>query len=862
MLSAHNTRHGFSSQDRILFVTSFTWDVSVAQIWGSLTSGATMLLAKEDVRKNPDALASFLLQSQATVTYTTPTQYASLLLDAKDRLSQIRGYRAAILAGEALSNRLVKDIYDLGVRGLKVYNQFGPSEATVQTTCHEAAYPESVDGYIPIGYGLPNCSHYVVDSKLKPVPATVLGELCEGGPQVGAGYIGRPHATAEVYVENPFATPEYYLRGWNTIYRTGDRARFLPDGQLEYKGRIAGDTQVKLRGFRIELGEIENEITVIAEQIPEKLAAEAAVICRRFGGADGASQEIDDRQLIAFLVTPYDHSQEERQNIVNTVNGQLKDRLNYYMVPNAYHFTAALPTLPSGKRNRRALHDVELKLVYPVSEKSSGSASAAEVKDDGRGREILETITGYFRKVLKLPPGQAVNPNTSFFDLGGHSLLVLRLAAQIKKELKIKIEVKDIFSDLTPLAVSRVVAAKLGVELVAVPEPEAEVDWKVEASLPDEAAFYPVFQAAEVESGDGKPTILLTGAESIAGVHLLARLLDDGATRIAAVGIGSPLTHEFLQSAISSRGLAARSLEELAKQVELLPGSLAEPNFGLDDAAFQNLGRSLQTIYHFGSQVSLLKSYVDLNAANVSATKEVIRLAALRKDTSIHYLSSWSVLHLQLWATSSREDTSSIVKDERSLDFFTPTGSDYAYFKTRWAAETLLSEAAKRGIPSTIYRSSGLDDNSSGKESNFYLGLIRDMVDRRTIPDFGQDGFDADFVTGDYVVDTILRLGGKSKSTERQAQVFHICNPSPVSLRDLPQTINSLSGEDHTFSFVSVDEWLASLEKNDGINGAVMKEYIKLGHRMFSLEDTNTRKVLGEDGSKVELLTLPLQFWG
>lgn len=862
MLSAHNTRHGFSSEDRILFVTSFTWDVSVAQIWGSLTSGATMLLAKEDARKNPDALASFLLQSQATVTYTTPTQYASLLLDGKDRLSQIQGYRAAILAGEALSNRLVKDIYDLGVRGLKVYNQFGPSEATVQTTCHEASYPENVEGYIPIGYGLPNCSHYVVDSRLKPVPATVLGELCEGGPQVGAGYIGRPDATAEVYVENPFASPEYYLRGWNTVYRTGDRARFLPDGQLEYKGRIAGDTQVKLRGFRIELGEIENEITAIAEKIPDKLAAEAAVICRRFGDTEGASQEIDDRQLIAFLVTPHDHSQEEKQSIVNIVSRQLKDRLNYYMVPNAYHFTTSLPTLPSGKRNRRALHDVDLKLVYPVSEKPSTNTGAAEVKDDGRGREILETVTGYFRKVLKLQPDHAVSPNTSFFDLGGHSLLVLRLAAQIKKELKVKIEVKDIFSDLTPLAVSRVVAAKLGVEFVAEPESEAEVDWKVEASLPDEAAFYPVSQATEVGNIDGKPTVLLTGADSITGVHLLARLLDVGATRIAAVGTDSPLTHESLQSAITSRGLAARTLEELVKQVELLPGSLAEPNFGLDDAAFQNLGRSLQTIYHFGSQVSLLKSYVDLKAANVSATKDVIRLAALRKDTSVHYLSSWSVLHLQLWATSNREDTSSIVKDERSLNFFTPTGSEYAYFKTRWAAETLLSEAAKRGIPSTIYRSSGLDDNSSGKESNFYLGLIRDMVDRRTIPDFGEDGFDADFVTGDYVVDTILRLGEKSQSTEKQAQVFHIHNPSPVSLRDLPQTINSLSGEDHTFSFVSVDEWLSNLEKTEGINGAVMKEYIKLGHRMFSLDDTNTRRVLGEDRSKVELLTLPLQFWG
>jgi acyl-coenzyme A synthetase/AMP-(fatty) acid ligase len=412
MLSAHNTRHNFCTDDKILFLTSFTWDVSVAQIWGSLTSGATMLLAKEDTRKDPDALALFLLQSRASVTYTTPTQYASLLLRGREQLSRMRQYRAAIFAGEALSSRLVRDVYDLGIQGLKVYNEFGPSEATVQTTCYEAKYPENADGYVPIGYGLANCSHYVVDSKLKPVPATVIGELCEGGPQVGAGYIGQPDATARVYVKNPFATQEHFMRGWNTIYRTGDRVRFLPDGQMEYKGRIAGDAQVKLRGFRIELGEIENEITAIASQMPKKLAAEA-------------SQDVDDRQLIAFLVTPNVFSKTEKESIVSTLHSQLKKRLNYYMIPNGYHFAAALPTLPSGKRNRRALHDLELNLIYPLSDNVS-TTGASSIQSHADGTHILEKVVDCFRKVLKLGPDQHVEPNMSFFDLGGHSLLVLK----------------------------------------------------------------------------------------------------------------------------------------------------------------------------------------------------------------------------------------------------------------------------------------------------------------------------------------------------------------------------------------------------------------------------------------------------
>lgn len=866
MLSAHNTRHGFSSEDRILFLTSFTWDVSVSQIWGSLTSGATMLLAKEDARKDPDALASFLQQSRASITYTTPTQYASLLLRGRDKLSQIPGYRAAILAGEALSNRLVKDIYDLGVPGLKVYNEFGPSEATVQTTCHEAPYPESGDGYASIGYGLPNCSHYAVDAKLQPIPASVIGELCEGGPQVGAGYIGRPAATSQVYVENPFATQEYHLKGWTKMYRTGDRVRFLPDGQMEYKGRISGDTQVKLRGFRIELGEIESEIISIAKKIPEKLSADAAVICRRLGDAADGPREIDDRQLIAFLVSPNSYSRDEKQELASTVHTYLKTRLNHYMIPNGYHFTSALPTLPSGKRNRRALLDVELDLVYPISPKDPVS-TVGEIANGEKGHEILESVKGYFRKVLKLQPEQPVESSSSFFELGGHSLLVLRLAAQVKKEYKIKVEVKEIFSDLTPLAVSQVIAAKLGLLPATVaPASVPDVDWQVEATLPDDSTFYPATRVAGKQQEATAPVALLTGADSVTGVNLLVRLLNsDEVTHVAVVGTESPVTLEALGSKIKEQGLIVSNPYHFINRIDVLPGSLSDSKFGLDGAAFEALGRSLSTIFHFGSQVSLLRSYADLKRANILSTQDVIRLAALGTDTSIHYLSSWSVVHLQRWVTSTRhyaEASGASIKDERAPDFFTPTGNEFAYFKTRWAAETLLSEAARRGISTSIYRSSGLDDNSSGDENNFFLGLVRNIIKTGVAPDFGDDdGISADFVTADYITDSVLRLKANTERQDSKVHIFHIRNPGAVSLRDLPQVLTSLGHQKASLDFVPVDEWLNRLEEGGEVNAAVLREYIGLGHRMFSLDDKKTRQTLGdEDGvPRIELGALPRQ---
>ncbi|KAL6857742.1 putative Hybrid PKS-NRPS biosynthetic cluster [Amphichorda felina] len=877
MLSSHGKRHDFSPRDRILFLTSFTWDVSVAQIWGSLTSGATMLLATEDVRKDPDALASFLLQSKVTVTYTTPTQYTSLLLSGKEKLSQCSDYRTAIFAGEALTARLVKETYGLGLDRLKIYNQYGPSEATVQTTSYEAPCPQDNDGYVSIGYGLPNCSHYAVDPKLQPVPETVIGELCEGGPQVGAGYVGRPEATARVFVDNPFAPREYRLRGWTAMYRTGDRVRFLPGGQMEYKGRISGDTQVKLRGFRIELGEIENEIASIAKNSATALpvVTEVAVICRRRGDANEVSSlEIDDRHLVAFLVASnVDASREkEKQELVNAIHEQLKARLNQYMLPSGYHLSKSLPTLPSGKRNRRLLQDIELDLVYPVSKRNPAADEGAT--EGTKGAEILNSVVDHFRKVLKLGPNQLVEPSSNFFDLGGHSLLVLRLAAQIKKEHKVKIEAKEIISDVTPHAVAQVVAGKLGIELSASPPQEVHVDWRAEACLPDEPSFYPAAERSGAAQVDGTAYILLTGADSATGIHILGRILNaDTTTRIAVLGTESAITFGDLHARIRDYGIILNSPDDLANRVDTLPGSLCEPSLGLTDAAFEALGQTVSTIFHFGSQVSLLRSYTDLKRANILATQDIVRLASLgSRNTPIHYLSTWSVLHLQGWATSTRTEgavgDSRIVKDERAPGFFTPTGNQFAYFKTRWAAEMMLSEAARRGFATTIYRTSGLDDHSSEDESsNFFLSLVRNILRTGVAPDFGNDDDDggiwADFVSPKYISESVLRLSSADERQHGAAQIFHIRNPAAVPLRKLPQVLTGLGHEQRSLRVVPVDEWLAGLEGQGEVNVTVLREYLTVGHRMFSMDDAKTRQILGRRGvdAEDELRAVPDQLW-
>jgi thioester reductase-like protein/acyl carrier protein len=765
-----------------------------------------------------------------------------MLLHGKQSLRSCKNYRTAIFAGEALPARLVREVYDLGCEGLKIYNEFGPTEATVQTTFYLCPYP-STDDAIPIGYGLPNCSHYVVDPNLHPVPATVLGELCEGGPQISSGYINRPDATSHAFVKNNLASDEILRLGWTTLYRTGDRARFLQDGQLEYRGRISGDHQIKLRGYRIELGEIENLIMEALQDFNLEVVADAAVVPRRVALPTEDPELVDDRQLIAFLATARRVS--NRDEIVNAIHSSLVAKLNSYMLPNGYHVTDALPTLPSGKRDRRALTTMDLDLVFPTNNSNATQSNSIEIN---KGGKLLEAVIDIFRRVLKLKAEQVVNGSSSFFELGGHSMLVLRLVSQLKRGFSISLDVREVFSDLTPYGVARVVADKAGLQTPPAPvvTEASGIDWQKEALLPDESAYYPSLGDRVVTQSD---RILLTGADSVVGCHLLVRLLNyHPNVRITVLGIESPLSLQLIEQTIQNDRLILVDTKSLHDRVDVSPGCLAEPNLGLGEEDFRTLSQSTTRIYHFGSQISLVKSFNDLKQANILATRDLIRLAAMNPTCSIHYLSSWSVAHLQRWKTTKYLDVGSsdeIFKDERVPDHFFPTGSDFAYFKTRWAAEMLLSQASERGIPTNIYRTSGLDHESTNSEGNFFLKLVQSMVDTRAIADFGHgEGISIDFVTPDYVATSVLHLAKFAKIDKGPSQVFHIRNPSAVSLRQLPDVLRQYNSSIGEFKFVSIEKWLELASENDELNSRVTQAYLDLGHEMFSLDDSKTRKLL------------------
>ena len=277
-----------------------SFDLSIVQIFGALTSGATVVVASAQVRKDPAHLAKLIKDAGVTVTYFTLIHFALLIEHAANELRQCANYSLAYFAGERLSVRLVNAFHELGLAA-QVLNTWSPSEIVVQTAIHKVANPQSSNVNIPIGFPMANCHHYVLDANMNPLPPSLVRELCVGGGQVGAGYLNRPDANAKAFVENPFASEENRALGWTRLFRTGDKGRFLPDAQLEFHGRIAGDKQVKLRGFRIDLGEVEHRIYLESAQIRGRKLINVAVCARPVNGPQPTALT-DERQLIAFVV--------------------------------------------------------------------------------------------------------------------------------------------------------------------------------------------------------------------------------------------------------------------------------------------------------------------------------------------------------------------------------------------------------------------------------------------------------------------------------------------------------------------------------------------------------------------------------
>ncbi|HEX6096257.1 MAG TPA: non-ribosomal peptide synthase/polyketide synthase [Thermoanaerobaculia bacterium] len=394
--------------DRALQKTPFSFDVSVWEFFLPLLAGARLVMARPGGHQDPSYLADVIAREQITTIHFVPSMLPAFLTQAN--AENCRSLRRVKCSGEALPHNVVEELAGR-LPHVEVHNLYGPTEAAVDVT----AWPCRVGQYgqtIPIGKPVANTRIYLLDVHGEPVPAGVAGELYIGGVQVARGYLNRPELTAERFVSDPFRT-EADAR----MYKTGDLARWLPDGNIEYLGR--NDFQVKIRGFRIELGEIEARLAQCAG------VREAVVIAREAAAGD--------KRLVAYVVAEDGVTLQAAE-----LRAALLAHLPEYMVPSAFVMLEALPLTPNGKLDRKAL---------PAPETAALAAREYEAPQG----EIEEQLAAIWQELLRV---ERVGRHDSFFELGGHSLLAVQMQTRIAAALLVEVPLRTLIvaGDLRQLA--------------------------------------------------------------------------------------------------------------------------------------------------------------------------------------------------------------------------------------------------------------------------------------------------------------------------------------------------------------------------------------------------------------------------
>jgi amino acid adenylation domain-containing protein len=399
-----HTTFKVGSGDRLLFVTSLTFDLSVYDIFGTLAAGATIHIASRADLRDPQRLARMLRQQQITFWNSAPVALQQLAPYFADEPGQNNGehLKVVILAGDWIPLRLPDEVHAAFPKA-QVVNLGGATETSVYSNFFIVEKVEPHWAAIPYGKPIYNARYHILDSRLNPVPIGVPGDIYAGGECLSLGYTDAV-LTAERFIPDPFST-----EAGARLYTFGDRGRYRADGEMEFLGRR--DQQIKIRGFRIELGEIE------AALVANRAVREAVVIVRE----DVPSE----KRLVGYIVP-----EQQPAPTTSELHSFLKDKLPAYMLPSAFVMLEALPLTPNGKLNRRAL---------PAPHAARPALAESYLAP---ATELENWIAEIWQDVLLV---ERVGIHDNFFELGGHSLLLVQMHGRLNETLRQEVSIIELF---------------------------------------------------------------------------------------------------------------------------------------------------------------------------------------------------------------------------------------------------------------------------------------------------------------------------------------------------------------------------------------------------------------------------------
>lgn len=663
-----------SGRETVLQQSAMGFDLGLWQLLAALTYGGTLVIVPRSRRGDPISIAKIMGREGVTWVGATPSEYLSWIQHGSSDLKRCTRWKHAMSVGEAFPRSLLGEFEKLGLSRLRLWNSYGPSEATMGSSAMEVPLGHGGDWHVvPAGRALANRSVYIVDEQLRPVPEGIPGEICIGGAGVAIGYLNNPTLTSQSFIPDPFAPASFRARGWTRMYRTGDRGRWGHNGGLEILGRVDGDTQIKLRGVRIELQDVENAIL-------DSCGKALASVCVTVRG--------EPPMLVAHCVFDAAAGVETgtEDDFLHRLAASLP--LPQYMRPAAMIAVPGLPQMANGKLDRKAVQ------AFPISSPShqAGVAASSQALLGTTETKLLELWKEVIPVEILLR--RVTDASTDFFHAGGNSMLSLSLQALVREKFRVELSVLQLFENST-LGSMAAAIDKAVVAAATAPsdqnDDDEEIDWDSETALTQELLAAERFTTAT--KGPKTGAIILTGATGFLGQELLNQLV--GVTSVTMVHC-----------------IAVRNREKLGTlgshpKVTVHAGDLASPELGLARQDLDAVFSAADAIIHCGADVSFLKTYQTLRPSNVGATRN-LALLALSHGVEMHYVSTAATGRLLVGAD---------VLPEASLAACPPKpdGLLDGYVASKWVSEVLLEKVSMcRGLPVWIHRPTSVTGEGAG----------------------------------------------------------------------------------------------------------------------------------------------------
>ncbi|MBD8453203.1 non-ribosomal peptide synthetase family protein [Serratia rubidaea] len=747
----HNRQFAMDADCRTTLNAGIGFDVAQWEIWSALTSGAALCLPAEEQRLQPAALLQFFADRRLTHAFV-PTVLVPDVVRA-DKPARL-ALRYLFTAGEKLAP------LDPTPLGCPLIDYYGPTEATIFATCNPLTCAADA-ATASIGRPVTDTEIFILDEQLQPVSGDAPGELFISGSCLARGYLHNPQLSAEKFLQPA---------GFNgkRLYRSGDRARWLADGRIQYLGRL--DDQVKIRGNRIELGEIESVIM----QTPG-VSATVAVVTE--------PEHAADKKIVACLV-----ADAAQPDLLDAVKARLKKTLPSYFLPADYLLLPRLPLNANGKTDKAALLSH-----YAASRTTAGNALPDAAQ---------EQVAAVWRELLAL---NAIGADDNFFDIGGHSLLAARLAETIGQRLGVKTYVRDIYEFPTVAALTRALAQRSG---QAQPELDSEPvrALQEDAKLPPDVQINPHYEPQQLTQ---PRAILLTGASGFVGSHLLADLL---ATRQADIyclvrGDSAEQAGQRLDAVLQKHHIALSA--EQRSRVYIVPGNLAEPRFALPDEQYQQLCRQVDIIYHSASAVNFIQPYSYMKRDNVQGLNEIIRFAAHLRTKPLMLLSTISVYSWGHLHTGKR-----VMLESDDIDQNLPAVlSDLGYVRSKWVMEKIADLAAQQGLPLMTFRLGYATSHSrSGVSADYqwWGQLVQTCLSSGTVPDLRdlREGL----TTVDYMTRAIAHISGNPQALGLKFNLIHE-DSNNLTLQQFFRRLEDYFG--YRFRQMPYHDWLAQWQHDE-----------------------------------------------